>query len=108
MAKGKTSSLLQPVLFAAAGVVAARMANKITFIAENPTIGGAVKTGLGLFLAMQKSKSISMVGLGMAAVGATELVTNFLPAGTLGGVGYLPNASTYMPGVAGVPPIIVD
>lgn len=107
MAKGKTSSLLQPVLFAAAGVVAARMANKITFIAENPTLGGAVKTGLGLFLATQKSKSISAMGLGMAAAGATELITNFVP-GLAGGVGYLPNASTYTPGVSGVPPIIVD
>lgn len=109
MAKKSLTSSLQPVLAAAAGVVAARMANKISFISENPTVGGAVKTGIGVFLAANRNKMLSNAGLGMAAVGASELLTSLLPPGTLGGVGYLPAAgSTSVHQVAGVPPIIVD
>lgn len=110
MAKSKkiNTSALTDVLFAAGGVVAARLANKITFINANPMIGGAVKAGVGFFLASQKNKMLASAGLGMAAVGATELVQSFLPAGALG---WLPSGSTTTLGVAGPgyrPQIMVD
>jgi len=108
MAKKKFNSSLQDIGFAAAGVVAARMVNKVDFIAQNPTVGGAIKTGLGIFMATQKNKAISSMGLGMAAAGATELITNVLPAGTLPGIGLLnPSGSTSVHAVAG-PGVIID
>jgi len=109
MAKSKLNTgAITEILSAAAGVIAARMANKITFISANPMIGGAVKAGVGFFLTSQKNKMVASAGLGMAAVGATELIGSFLPEGTLG---WLPSGSTTLPGVAGAgyrPQIMVD
>lgn len=110
MAKGKkiNTGAVTDVLAAAAGVIAARMANKITFISANPMIGGVVKAGVGFFLASQKNSMLKSVGLGMAAVGTTEVVQSFLPAGALG---WVPSGSTFSLGVAGPgysPKIMVD
>lgn len=111
MAKTKTkinTSAITDILSAAAGVVAARMANKITFISANPMIGGVVKAGVGLFLASQKNKMLANAGIGMAAVGSVEVVQSFLPEGALG---WLPSGSTTTLGVAGAgyrPQIMVD
>jgi len=108
MAKTKVNTgAITEILSAAAGVIVARMANKITFISANPMIGGAVKAGVGFFLASQKNKMVSSAGLGMAAVGTTELVGSFLPEGALG---WVPSGSTTLPGVAGPyrPQIMVD
>lgn len=109
MAKKSLTNSLQPVLAAAGGVVLARLANKVSFISQNPMIGAGIKAGLGVFMASQSNKMISSAGLGMAAVGTSELLTSILPEGALGGVGFLPAAgSMSVHAVAGVPPIIID
>lgn len=107
--KAFSTSALQNVGFAAAGVLLARMANRVNFIAQNPLIGGAVKTGVGLFLTTQKNQMISNIGFGLAAAGATEVITMVMPDGAMSGVGYLTAAgSTSVHHVAGVPNVIID
>ena len=107
--KAFSTTALQGVAFAAAGVLVARMANKLDFIGQNPLIGGAVKTGVGLFLTTQRNAMLSNMGMGLAAAGASEVLTSVMPEGALSGVGYLPaSGSTSVHQVAGVPNIMID
>ena len=106
MAKKMNTGALQDVLFAAGGVLAAKFANKISFLSANPMVAGLAKAGVGFYLASQKNPALRSAGLGMAAVGATELVQSFLPAGSLG---WAPTGSTTTMGVNGARPrIVVD
>ena len=50
----------------------------------SPTIKGAIITGAGAFLAMQKSPVVKGAGLAMVSVGGYDLVSAFLPAGMSG------------------------
>jgi hypothetical protein len=50
----------------------------------SPTIKGAIITGAGAFLAMQKSPVVKGAGLAMVSVGGYDLVSAFLPAGISG------------------------
>ena len=50
----------------------------------SPTIKGAIITGSGAFLAMQKSPVVKSAGLAMVSVGGYDLVSAFFPAGLSG------------------------
>jgi len=73
---------------ALAGAIAAGFVKKILIKSApdlSPTIKGAVITGAGAFLAMQKSPIMKGAGLAMVSVGGLELVNAFMPD-ALGGI----------------------
>jgi len=81
MKKSKKSNL--PVMEIGGALVGAVATGIVKNLLEksglNPTIRGAVVTGAGAFLAIQKSPVLKGAGLAMVSVGGYDLVKAFMP-----------------------------
>jgi hypothetical protein len=91
MTNAKMSKSLNTVLGTTGGIVAGGMLNKVSFIQQNPTIGGAVKLVAGIMLAGSGKRGglMQSVGMGMSAVGAMDVLSAVAPGTfpTISGIG---------------------
>lgn len=107
MKKTNLTKTLGDVAAGTAGLVAAQMLNKVSFIGANPMIGGAVKIVGGAILAGSSKGIMQKVAMGVALGGGVDLATNFLTP-KVEGIGYLGTrgGSTSVANVAGYGPIV--
>lgn len=69
----------QPALEVAGGLFASNFLNNLTVVQNNATIASVAKIGIGLFFGGKKG-SIGNIATGLAAGGALDLATKFLPS----------------------------
>lgn len=98
-ANGIGGAFTGTVLPVALGFLAAKVLTKqLTFLSGNPTVGGIVKLGGGLFLASQGNGMLNKMGYGIATEGAVGFA---LPMLERSGIALLPpgEPSRYLAGV---------
>lgn len=109
----KTKDVVQDGLTAAGGYVVGQLVSSMALVKSNPMLSVAVPAIGAVIVANAGGKQIKGAATGLFVAAVVNGIRTFAPnLATTAGLGAVPMASAYIPGVSGyddyVPPVIVE